>query len=107
MRQKQGMEPCQKKITSSKRKTKLHSTRPRKNGVLLAASTKEPEEREFAVDSGASMHMVSKTDLSTAELETMRSSRSPTDDGQRRGANKKRSHGICQRNGLVRDGHAS
>ena len=30
------------------------------------------------VDSGASMHMVSEKDLSTAELETMRTSRSPT-----------------------------
>ena len=33
---------------------------------------------EFVVDSGASMHVVSKKDLSSAELETMRTSRSPT-----------------------------
>ena len=46
--------------------------------VLPAASTKEPEEREFAVDSRASMHMVSKRDLNPAELDTMRTSRSPT-----------------------------
>ena len=46
--------------------------------ALLAASTKEPEEREFVVDSGASMQMVSKKDLNFAELETMRTSRSPT-----------------------------
>ena len=46
--------------------------------VLPAASAKEPEEREFVVDSGASMHMVSKKDLNSAELETMRTSRSPT-----------------------------
>ena len=46
--------------------------------VLLAASTKEPEEREFVVDSGASMYMVSKKDLNSAELGTMRISRSPT-----------------------------
>ena len=46
--------------------------------ILPAASTKEPEEREFVVDSGASMHMVSKKDLNSAELETMRTSRSPT-----------------------------
>ena len=38
-----------------------------------AASAKEPEEREFVVDFGDSMHMVSKTDLNSAELETMRS----------------------------------
>ena len=32
----------------------------------------------FVVDSAASMHMVSKKDLNSAELETMRTSRSPT-----------------------------
>ena len=47
--------------------------------VLPAASTKEPEEREFVVDSGASMHIVSKKDLNSAEFfETMRISRNPT-----------------------------
>ena len=30
-----------------------------------------------------------------------------SDDGQRRGANKRRSHGKCQRNGPIRDGYAS
>ena len=43
--------------------------------ALPAASTKEPEEREFVVDSGASMHMVSEKDFNSAELRT---SRSPT-----------------------------
>ena len=43
--------------------------------VLPAASTKELEEKEFVVDSGASMHMASKSDLDSAELETMRTSR--------------------------------
>ena len=46
--------------------------------VLPAAPTKEPEEGEFVVNSGASMHMVSKRDLNSAELETMRTSRCPT-----------------------------
>ena len=41
-------------------------------------SIKEPEEREFVVDSGASVHMVSKRDLNSAVLETMRTSRIPT-----------------------------
>ena len=36
------------------------------------------EEGEFVVNSGASMHMVSKRDLNSAELETMRTSRCPT-----------------------------
>ena len=46
--------------------------------VLLAASTKEPEEGECVVDSVAGMHMVSKSDLNSAELETMRTLRGPT-----------------------------
>ena len=75
---KKGLEPCQKTDTSSKRTTKLHSSRLRKKWILLVASTKEPEEREFVADSGASMHMVSKRDLHSAQLETMRTSRSPT-----------------------------
>ena len=40
---------------------------------MLATSKKEPGEREFVADSGASMQMVN-----SAELETMRTSRSPT-----------------------------
>ena len=51
---------------------------PAEEWVLPAASTKELEEREFVVDSGASMHMVRKKDFNSAELETMRTSRSPT-----------------------------
>ena len=45
---------------------------------MPAASTVKPEEREFVVDSGASVHVVTKRDLDSAELETMRTSRSPT-----------------------------
>ena len=51
---------------------------PAEEWVLQAASTKEPEEREFVADSGASMHMVSKRDFNSAELETMRISRRST-----------------------------
>ena len=51
---------------------------PAEEWVLPAASTKEPGEREFVVDSGASTHMVSKRDLNSAELEAMRISRDPT-----------------------------
>ena len=57
-------------------KTTFYS--PAEEWILSAASTKEPEEREFVVDSKASMHMVSKRYLNSAELETMRTSRSPT-----------------------------
>ena len=38
----------------------------------------KPEEREFVVDSGASMHMLSRKDLNSAVLETVRISKSQT-----------------------------
>ena len=44
----------------------------------LPTSTLKPEEREFVVDSGASMHMISKRDLNSAELETLTTLRSRT-----------------------------
>ena len=44
----------------------------------LPASNLKPEEREFVVDSGASMHMISKKDLSKAEMDTLTKSCSPT-----------------------------
>ena len=73
---KQGLGFFKKKITSSERTTKLHSTRPRENGD---SQLRQKEQRkEFVVDSGASLHMVSEKDLNSAELETMRTSRSPT-----------------------------
>ena len=42
----------------------------------LPASTLKPEEREFVVDSGA-MHMISKKDMSDAEMDTLTKSCSP------------------------------
>ena len=44
----------------------------------MMSSQPQPEEREFVVDSGVSMHMLSRKDLNSAELETVRVSRSPT-----------------------------
>ena len=46
--------------------------------TCLPASSLKPEEREFVVDSGASMHMISKKDLSNAEMDTSTKSCSPT-----------------------------
>ena len=40
-------------------------------------SLTNPEGREFVVDSGASMHMLSQKDLDSSELETVRVSRTP------------------------------
>ena len=67
-----------KNIYKLKEKDKATLYFPAEEWVLLTASTKESEEGEFAVDSGASMHMVREKDLGSAELETMRTSRSPT-----------------------------
>ena len=47
------------------------------NRCLLATATLELEEREFVVDSGASMHMISKKDLNSAEMNTLTKSCSP------------------------------
>ena len=54
-----------------------HSFHLRKKRCL-PTSNLEPEEREFLVDSGASMHMISKKDLSDAEMDTLTKSCSPT-----------------------------
>ena len=59
-----------------KHKTTFFS--PSENWCLPSPSTIKPEEREFVVDSGESMHMISKKDLNSAELETVTTSRSPT-----------------------------
>ena len=50
---------------------------PSENRCLLA-STLKLEEREFVVDSGASMHMISKKDLNSVDLDTLTKSCSPT-----------------------------
>ena len=44
----------------------------------LPASTLKPEEREFVVDAGASMHMISKKDLNYADMDTLTKLCSPT-----------------------------
>ena len=44
----------------------------------LPASNLKLEERDFVVDSGASMHMISKKDLSKAEMDTLTKSCSAT-----------------------------
>ena len=49
---------------------------PSENGCL-PASTLKAEEREFVVDSGASMHMISTKDSNDAEMDTLTKSCSP------------------------------
>ena len=79
--QEQGAREAAWKLAKSVLKLKEHQRAtffsPSENRCLLA-STPKFEEREFVVDSGASMHMISKKDLNSAELETVTTSRSPT-----------------------------
>ena len=67
-----------KSVLKLKEKNKTAFFSPSENRRLPAPSTLQPEEREFVVDSGASMHMISKNDLNSAELVTSTTSRSPT-----------------------------
>ena len=67
-----------KNILKLKDKNKTAFFSPSENWCLLAPSTLQPEEREFVVDSGASMHMISKKDLSDTEMDTLTKSCSPT-----------------------------
>ena len=67
-----------KSILKLKEKNKTAFFSPSENRCLPAPSTLKPEEGEFVLDSGASMHMISKKDLNSAELDTLTTSRSPT-----------------------------
>ena len=67
-----------KSILKLKEKNKAAFFSPSENWCLPAPSNLEPEEREFVVDSGASMHMISKKDLNSADMDTLTTSRSPT-----------------------------
>ena len=59
-----------KSVVKSKEKNRAAFFSPSENRCL-PASTLKPEEREFVVDSGASMHMISKKDSSDAEMDTL------------------------------------
>ena len=63
-------------IQKLKEKNKAAFFSPSEDWCLPAPSNLIPEAREFVVDSGASMHMISKMDL--GELETVTTSGSPT-----------------------------
>ena len=79
--QEQGAREAAWKLAKSVLKLKEHERAtffsPSENRCL-PASTLKLEEREFVVDSGASMHMISKKDLSDAEMDTLTKSCSPT-----------------------------
>ena len=67
-----------KSILKLKEKSKAAFLSPSENWCLPAPSNLKSEEREFVVDFGASMHMISKKDLNSAEMDTLKKSRSPT-----------------------------
>ena len=71
----------------------------------LPASTLKPEEREFVVDSRASMHMISKKDLSYAEMDTLTKSCSPTVVITANGEvqTHEEGNGVCQGIGYILD----
>ena len=66
-----------KSVLKLKEKDKATFFSPSENRCL-PASTHKTEDREFVVDSGASMHMISKKDLNSAEMDTLTKSCSPT-----------------------------
>ena len=49
-----------------------------KIGAYLRHQILKPEERKFVVDSGASMHIISKQDLNSVDMDTLTKSCSPT-----------------------------
>ena len=65
-------------LKKKKEENKATFFSPSDNWCLPAPSTLKPEEREFVVDTGASMHTISKKDLNDAEMDTLTKSRSPT-----------------------------
>ena len=72
--QEQGAREATWKLAKRVLKLKKHERAtffsPSENRCHLA-STLKPKEREFVVDSGASMHMISKKDLSKAEMDAL------------------------------------
>ena len=79
--QEQGAREAAWKLANNVLKLKEHEKAtffsPSENRCLRA-STLKPEEREFVVGSGASMHVISKKDLNNAEMDTLTKSCSPT-----------------------------
>ena len=62
----------------AQRKGQINIFPPTEVWCLPAPSVTKPEERAFVVDSGASMHVLSRKDQYAAEMETLRVSKSPS-----------------------------
>ena len=70
----------------------------------LVLVSKNTAERMFVVDSGASVHMLSKKDRTSDEMDTLRRSRKPYDGSDRKwgSANKRGGTSVCSRSRSVR-----
>ena len=75
---KQGMEPCQKHIQAQRKRQSYIRLARGRMGCSFQLRQQKSQRKEILRWIPASMHMVSKRDLNSAELETMRMSRSPT-----------------------------
>ena len=65
-------------VLKFKEKGKANIFSPTEAWCIPAPSVTNPEDRESVADSGASMHMLSKKDLNTAEMETVRVTKTPS-----------------------------
>ena len=73
---------------------------------MPTASTINPEEREFVVDSGAHGQQERPEQSRIGDREDIEKSDNGC-DRHRRSANKRRGNGICPRIGFIRDSNAS
>ena len=72
--------------------------------AMLAPTSKRPQERAFVVDSGASMHMLSKKVLTSDELDTLRhhsGTHCQRRSAQPRGSTSTRSRSKCIRDSAI------
>ena len=92
------------KMSTSSKKTKATFFSSTEAWVMSAPSSKKPEEREFVVDSEASVHMLSKKASSSDELDTLRRCMTTTVVVTANGeANKRGSTSIRSRSWSLRD----
>ena len=91
-------------ILKLKEKNKTAFFSPSENWCLPAPSNLKPEEREFIIDARASMHMISKKDLNSVEMDTLMKSCSPTTVITANGEVQTHEEAsVCQRIGYILD----
>ena len=59
-------------FTSSRIRTEQRSIYTPIEAIVMPVTSTRPEERKFVVESGASMHMISKKELSSGEMDTVK-----------------------------------